>query len=360
MRIFDNLNKRVILDIGTNYAKALMLEDKSDNVFKIKYAVEEANYNFNFLPLQESKIEDEANFLETVRLVYSRLKTMEKNVFITIPDHVVIIRLINLKSEEIPQSNDAESIKNAVLKKIKPTLPISLDRWFFDMQEVENSSNGKIFLVEAILRNNLFEFERQIRKLGLNPVGVDINSFNTVNLFSDYLESDENRDKNISIVSLNNKSTTVMVFRNGSLRTAQTRLIGGFDFAKKIAESKNISISQAQKILYDETIFLPEISDKQENIINFNIIKPVLSELIMSLFNVYEYYTENFKESEINKIILTGGLSNMKNIAVQFNSRLNIEVHSGCDLIKCVDSSGNNVPKERLSILSSALGSALR
>ncbi|MGM0606994.1 MAG: pilus assembly protein PilM [Candidatus Muiribacteriota bacterium] len=361
MKIFESKNKNIILDIGTRNSKALILEKVNGNTFQINHAMEEANYNFNFLPLQESKINDEENILEVLRLVYSRLKSMEKNVFVTIPDHVVIIRLINVKKSEVDSNiNPKEAFKKAVLKKLKPTLPISIDRWFFDMQEVEDNNKEKIFLIEAILRNNLFEIEKQIRKLGLNPVGVDINSFNVVNLFSDYMDQEENKDKNISIVCFNNKSTTITVFRNGKLRTAQTRLIGSNDFAKKLSEAEEISHKEAEKILYNETLFLPEIAEEQDSIKNFKIIKPVFSELIMSLFNVYEYYTENFKESEIHKVIITGGFSNIKNIKHQLRARLNIDVVKGTELINCVDSSGNEVPENQLALFLPALGSAIR
>lgn len=361
MNFFDFREKHIIIDIGTRYTKALSLEGKdSEKSFDIDYSIEDSSFEFNFLPLQECKITDEENFLEVLRLAYSKLKTMEKNVFVTIPDHAVIIRLITIKEEEFSKAKNDDDVRNLVLKKLKPTLPISIDRWFFDLQEVENSGNSKLFLVEAILRNNLFEIEKNIRRLGLNPIGVDINSFNTVNVFSNYLSSENKRDKNISIVCMNHKSTTIMVFRNGNLRTAQTRLIGGYDFARKLSEEKNISFKDGEDILRNETVFLPELSEEQDNIKNYSILKPVFSELVTSLFNMFEYYSETFKESEIHEIIITGGFSNLKNIHSHLSSRLNIKVNRGSDIISIKQKKGSVISSEKINMLLPALGSAIR
>ncbi|MFW5782302.1 MAG: pilus assembly protein PilM [Candidatus Muiribacteriaceae bacterium] len=360
MKIFTNKSRNIILDIGTRYTKAIHLSEKSTEQMRIDHSIEESTYDFDFLPLQECKVKDEEKFLEVLRLCYSKLRTMEKNVFVTIPDHVVIIRLITLKEEDIEKGGGDSRVKEIVVKKLKPTLPISIDRWFYDVQEVERTNAQRIFLVEAILRNNLFEIERQVRRIGLNPVGVDINSFNSVNLFSEYLESEDNTGRNISVVSLNNRSTTVMVFRNGHLRTAQTRLVGGYDIIRHLSEAHSINATDAEKIMREQTIFLPENTEEQDNINNFNIIKPVFSELLMSLFNMYEYYTENFKESEINKIILTGGLSNMKNLDKQLEARLNIDVIKGDSLVEVFNRKGERLSRQDINTLAASAGSLLR
>lgn len=361
MNFFDFREKHIILDIGTRYTKAFSVEGRDeDNVFEADYSIEDSSFEFNFLPLQECKITDEENFLEVLRLAYSKLRTMEKNVFVTIPDHCVIIRLVNIREDEISKAKNSDEVRNIVLKKLKPTLPISIDRWFFDMQEVENSGNGRLFLVEAILRNNLFEIEKNIRRLGLNPVGVDINSFNTVNVFSEYLEKEDNRDKNISIMCMNNKSTTIMVFRNGNLRTAQTRLIGGYDFARRLSEERNLSLSESENILRNETIFLPENTDEQENIKNYSILKPVFSELITSIFNMFEYYSETFRESEIHEIIISGGFSNLRNFDRHLASRMNIKVKKSSDIVVVKKKKGNIISSDDVNSLIPCLGSSLR
>ena len=360
MGLFSFNNKKIIIDIGTYFTKAVIVEEKLENGAKVNFSIEPSVFELDFSPLQESKVEDEEKFIETLRLAYSRLKTMEKNVFINIPDHFVIIRLITLKPEEHKGLSSKESLENAVLKKLKPSLPVNIDRWFFDMQMVDEIDGNKIFLIEAMLRSNLFEIERLVRKIGLNPVGVDINSFNCSNLFADYFEKKENHEKNISLVCINNKSTTIMIFRNGNLRTAQTRLIGGEDFIKRISEGKGISFKQAANVIHEETVFLPELAEQQDLIENYRYIKEVYSELIISLFNMFEYYTENFKESEIHEVIITGGLSNMSNIAENLEARLNIPVIRGSDIKHFRDKDGNDISQEDVNILASCVGSAFR
>jgi len=360
MGLFSFNDKKIIIDIGTFSTKAAIVEEKLENGAKVNHSIEPSSFQLDFSPLKESKINDEENFIETIRLAYSRLKTMEKNIFINIPDHFVIIRLITLKSDEFEGASSKESLENAVLKKLKPSLPINIDRWFFDLQMVDEVDGNKMFLVEAMLRSNLFEVERIVRKIGLNPVGVDINSFNCANLFSDYFESQENHGKNIALVNMNNRSTTIMIFRNGNLRTAQTRLVGGSDFIRKIKEGRDVSLEEAQHILKDETIFLPELAEQQELVENYRFIREVYSKLIISLFNMFEYYTENFKESEIHEVIITGGGANINNLAENLEARLNISVIKGSDIRMMKDKDGNELSPEDVNILSSCVGSAYR
>ena len=360
MGLFSFNDKKIIIDIGTFFTKAVIVEEKLENGAKVNHSIEPSGFQLEFSPLQESKVTDEENFIETIRLAYSRLKTMEKNVFINIPDHFVVIRLITLKPDEHKGLSSKESLESAVLKKLKPSLPVNIDRWFFDLQMVDEIDGNKMFLVEAMLRSNLFEVERLVRKIGLNPVGVDINSFNCANLFADYFENKENHEKNIALVNMNHRSTTIMIFRNGNLRTAQTRLIGGDDFIKKIKAGREVSLEEAQKIMNEETVFLPEIAEQQELIENYRFIREVYSELIISLFNMFEYYTENFKESEIHEVIITGGGANINNLAENLQARLNIPVVKGSDIKILKDKDGNQLSPEDVNILSSCVGSSYR
>lgn len=348
-----NLRKSIVgIDIGTKTTKLVEIKEVKDG-----FALESFGSGPSVLPRGIDANKEEP--IIALREAAANLKKLAKankinggDAYIAVSDQFVVTRLLTLPI------TGQEGLAEAIRSKLKPNLNLPLEKWRISWQSLGNMGGNQMVLVEMMTVVNQLEIEKLIRKAGFNPKLIDAACFNSFNAFYDYLADEEQRDRNIAIVSIGHQASTISIIKNARLRTVQTRSLGVFHLILALSKALDISEIQAQELLQKDTIFLPEFVGEQEEVENYKHIKPVFGELIRSIFSLFEYFVEKFKETRIDRMILTGGGANIKNIDIALSGHLNIEVVNAEALATLRGIAP--LSRELLNVFSAAIGVGLR
>lgn len=347
-------NRTIALDLGSRFFKIVSLASRKEDEVSldlygmVKIPDKTMNLTFSDRPF--------AN-LETAKAKLKELvaSTGTKGcyAFITVPDNLVVINWITMAVKA------QDAVEKSIGPSLAPLLPLEIDRWFYDWQIIEVSKKQTTVLSEAILKNNLEEIGNLVTDCGLLPCGLDSTFFNLVNVYHDYLVKADNEKKNICLVYMGHQATTVAFFKGGVLKSSRVIQSGGMHFTSLIMEKRNLSDEDAEKLKFEQEVFVRDNPDKQNKNEIYNIIKPAFGDLIKSIYNSVDQYLARFREFKIHEIILSGGCGSFKNLDAALQSNLNTKTMLGTDLTK-IESKDGKLPEEHKHLYTSAVGALMR
>lgn len=324
--ILKHKKRKIGIELGHFSFKIVKLKEEDNKIIE-NYGIFEHNFSFDITPFKDSGIHEYKKIISFLKEKFKDMKLKGGDVGVVIPDSFTFSKILSIKNTISPDEMLLE-----INKKLQTILPIPIENFQISSQVIGNFNNNNLVIVEAINKNHLFEIDRIIRKLNFNPVLIDGSTFSAQNFMSYYLDSPDNKDKNIALFNVGYKDFTCMLFKNGELRVILNKPIGIFGMISALVRKKQISIKEAIKIITDDIIFLPEIAEEQENIQNYIAIKDWLFELIRHIFAFFEYYFDKFHETTIDEIIMFGGGTNIENFPLFLGAQLNVNVLTASDI----------------------------
>lgn len=340
------------IDIGTRYFKIAEIKETKDGTVLGGFGTVDS-----LLPrgMDAAREDPFPRWKEASAALKKLAKDNKVNIgdaYVAVSDQFLLTKILT-----VPTADEA-GMAEAVAARLKPALPMPLERWTWSWQALGSWQGSTIILAELMSKSNQLEIEKIVRKAGFNPKIIDAACFNSFNLLHDYFSGEELRDRNIAFITIGHSATTVCIVKNTALKTIQTKPIGMRHFAAALAEGLGINDSEAENILKNETVFLPEFVEEQEQVENYLHIKPVFGELVRSIFSLFEYYVDKFKETRIDRMVLTGGGANLKNIEVALSGHLNLD-RASAEAIAAVRHTAP-LSRELINTLSGAIGVATR
>ena len=176
----------------------------------------------------------------------------------------------------------------------------------------------------------------------------------------------------IAIIDIGHSTTTIAIIKNNTIRLVRQVGVSGQDFTESMAgtlASENgeieLSLDQAESLKKEigipdesEALLKDGLSARQVS----SMIRPVLERLTNDIRRSFEYYSSQFGEGNVVKIILSGGMSRMKNIKHHIFSMLSMPV----ELLNAPESlklklKGDTAEnfKEDFSVIAPCIGAAL-
>lgn len=349
-----DFSKTFGVDIGSENIKIVKLESADSEGIKVdKYSIIQTPEDSVLSSFMEKPLTDPSAVSVAIRDALKDMKITEPEVIITVPDLLIVVNWLS-----IPVTALQEDLNATVRLKLEPMLPQDIDKWFISQQVINDTETSNV-ICEAMLAESCLGFGGTIQKVGYIPTVIDGSFFNLVNVFHDYLVSEENKTKNIAIVLFGNECATVSVYKNGEPKTLRNIGIGGGKFTKTLISQLSITKEEAEAMKRNEEFFMAENIGDQNKIKNYNVIKPVFGELIKELYNSFDSYLAKFREFKIDEIILTGGGANFANIEYNIQYHLNIPVKKGDGIIGVMTQDGP-MPAADFNSCSTAIGSLLR
>lgn len=344
------------IDIGTRYIKYAVLNSsvvKPDEIVLKKWGIIPTPQDIFSVTFTDNPILDKAQFTDTMKKMANKNSLKNQDIILLLFDSLVLVNWLNVKlqpNEEVPKVVD---------ERLTTLLPSEINNWYIDHQVLEEKKTGSVILTEAILKENLLQFGGVLQEAGMNPVTIDVSSFNMINAFHKYLMLPDNHKKNISLINMGHESTTVMIFREGILKIMRNVPFGGKDFSKNLMEAKDCSFEEAEKIKAEQEIFLSENFENQNKVDEYNMIKPSFGEIIKGIYNSFDHYLAKFREFKIHEIIMAGGCSNLSNMNLIIQKHLNIPIKMGSDLLQISGPKGPLEPED-VNMLIPSIGGLMR
>lgn len=348
------LRKSVVgIDLGTRHFKIAEIIESRDGIELGSFAIGASSLSRGLDATREIPVTNWKEAANSLRKLARDNSIPLENAYVAVSDQFLINRLIT-----VPSSSDREVLTESVAARIKPALPMPLERWTWSWQPLGTYQGSQMILVELMSRSNQMEIEKIVRKAGFNPQIIDAACFNSFNLYHDYFSDEELRDRNIAFVTIGHNATTVCIIKNAGIRTIQTKPLGIKHFAEGLADRLGLSVTQGEELLKKEVVFLPEFVQEQEEVENYQHIKPIFGELVRSIFSLFEYHVDKYKETRIDRIVVTGGGANLKNIEIALAGHLNLE-RASAEAIALIRHTAP-LSRELLNTLSAATGIATR
>lgn len=247
---------------------------------------------------------------DTVNVVINSSKIITREITLPKVGHNEILSILEYQiGDFIPINPDDYIVKHIVLNTI-----------FEDNLEKLNLMLIAIpkFMVESHLK--------LIKNIGLKPQVLDYQGNVTQKLlaYNDYInENIEIYNHTIGILDLGYNITNLTIINNKSIVLSRTLEIGTKNLIDGLMELLDLDEDRIRELLDDNGNISNILKDNEkEHKFNFTL-KEHLQNLSERVDMVFRYYKNKVIGSDIDSLILIGGLSNIKNIETIFTSLLN-------------------------------------
>jgi type IV pilus assembly protein PilM len=171
------------------------------------------------------------------------------------------------------------------------------------------------------------------------PFVIDVDAFALCNAYN--LNAQEESEGGIkadtvALINLGAKFTTITIAEKGVPHLTRDVNIGGNNFTKEIQREFNLSFSQSEELKKQHAMIVVESdemllssvpsSDDDKSSRIFEAITPALNKLLNDIRRSFDYYESTVKKKPVQKILLSGGSSKIKNIDRFLSERLGIPV----------------------------------
>lgn len=329
------------LDIGSNTIKVVVGEfigTKLNILSAVK--VTSRGYVNNYILDKEALI---SRIKEAISKTEEELNIKIRKVILNVPTYNLDFKLTDGRvelEENIVKSNDIVRLLQDVSKnkidhknEIICTLPIMFK---VDDEETINpyGKHGNILYVKSILvstdKKTIYDLATIV-----NSCNLDIIDITTTGLVDYYnFKSKELDIKNIAIVNLGSTTTNISIFSKGIFINNKIIDDGGFYIDKEIASVYNLKRNETEYLKEKLALAVINNADEKETItltnkngeeitVNQYELSKIVSEKMDNLLKIIKKNINLLTKKEISYIIITGGLSEIKDINLLINNVFN-------------------------------------
>lgn len=368
-KIFSSISKQskrrrlIGLDIGNYSVKALGI-DFNGTGRKIEcLAMSEADRE------ARQKGRDPEVLTELIKNCLAEGSIVDKDVVIMVSGPQVFIRRITMPP--MPK----EELDEVIPFEVQKYVSIPIDKMAMDYMivgEKEEDGVNKLDVILVAAPKELVEQEMSIaRAAGLKPVAVSVAPIVQWKTFS--LGNSKQRDKVSAMVDIGYERTVISFFNKGVLEFTRSINLGGNDVTKSLISAP---ISEGGKelrtLLYDDADALKrehgfpsqrEAGTTKEGISFAHLsmlMRPVLEKLLSEIKASFDFYTTEFHVSHVEKVIISGGGSELKGLREFLANELGIEVESANPIqdAEYADGVSEEIAKASAPVLVTACGLA--
>ena len=286
------------IDIGSYSIKVLEAVIEQDTRNITKFAINEIPPN--------SSSESLRNILKAT-VGDAELTAKEVNVSLSGPN--AMVRFISM-----PEMGQQE-LKNSLRYEAEKYIPFSIDEVNIDSSILGKTKNGKghMGVLLAAAKKELVDRRmRLIAQLGLNVSLIDVDAFAVFNAFL-ISEKDLDSNSSVAILNLGHRATNIVISKGEMPYFTRDVQIGGEHIAQSVAKQTGVDETKVFK------------ADQENTTAGLNeAIKSGLSKLGDEIRLSFGYY-ENQHGSPVEKVYLSGGLANVKEVLEYLEHNLGIK-----------------------------------
>lgn len=321
------------LDIGTSTIKVIKLK-------KLKEGYELVGADI--VSLSADSVDDldpdvkHALYVNTIKKALKSKNIATNKVVTGIPGDSTIIRYI-----KVPYMTEDE-LKNMIPYDAEQYIPLGMDQVVFDykvLNELDEENQKKLeVLLVAVKNDTMNQHLALLKDAQADPVCIDVDAFALCNAFGLNASEEESGVKadTVALINLGSKFTTITIVEKGIPHLTRDVNIGGNNLTKEIMREFNLGFAQAEELKKQHAVIMVESEallltsvpsgddDKSSRI--FEAITPALNKLLNDIRRSFDYYESTVKRKPVQKIMLSGGSSKIKNIDRFLSERLGIPV----------------------------------
>jgi len=314
------------LDIGSHSIKLVGLKMTSKGPFLTCLGMKE-------IPPGKDK-EDLKTASEALRSLVSEVGLKTKKVNLVVSGSGVQVKRISVPS--LPKTE----LKEAVRWEMKNYLPFPVETAeivFHILNEYADDNVKRLDLMVVACPKQLIDRTLSIAEgAGLQPVHLDVGPFalwNTLLVWNQL-----KKEETVALIDLGAEKTGIYLFKDRTLQFSREVTPAGADITRAIMEG--IGSEGEPELIFERAEGLKQemgipSETRQEGLRDKSIpllskisffVRPVLEKLSAEMGRSLDYYKAQFNEERIDRILLTGGGANLKNIDSYLASELRLPI----------------------------------
>ncbi len=282
------------------------------------------------------------------RTAPKKIKT--KKVFCSLPESKVFLRLIT-----VPEMGE-EELAEAIKWEMEANIPLPIDQVYYDWQIVSKKIKGQCEVLTVATEKKIIDDLMEVFKLaGVDVFGLEVESVASARSLIEQKEKE--LPKNSLIIDLGSQRTSFIIAIEGVTCFTSSIPFSSDGINDSITKSLGIDAREADKIKLSQGI---ETADQSNPI--FKATQYLLENLASEVEKTLDFYGETFKgKPAIEKIILSGGGSNIKGLTNFLEKRLNKKTEMGNPWINLkLDKNGPIIDNINSIRYSTVIGLAIR
>lgn len=308
------------INIGSSSLKFVELIHKRGKYRLKNIGVEE-------FPISESQqgYSNQENFLvETIRKVIRTHKLDPKRIVTGVEGESVVVRMVR-----VPKMKEKE-LQEAIKWKAEESIPYPLEDAFLGYHVLKKnlvSPTGPEMsvILAGVKRDTIERYLSVFQQANLCPAVVDVNSLALYNAFR---KSKMEAQEGIAIINVGHRVTNLVIATEENPFLVRDIGFGGENITKGLVHALGLTYLQAEqmkkKYSQNGQKLKEELKLNEEEI--GEIIRASLEELVKEVVHSFEYFTSNRQGATVQKIIVSGGASLVKNIDKILSLELGIPV----------------------------------
>ena len=310
---FRKKKETIGIDIGSSSIKVIQLTESEGRYILNKFGLYELAPEI----IVDGTVMDSVRCVETIQRLIKEQDISTKDAVISVSGHSVIVKRVTLP--QMSEDELAESIK----WEAEQYIPFDINEVNMDFQILSTftGADGKQqmnVLLAAVKKDKLTDYTSLIIEAGLTPVIVDIDSFAIENMYNTNYEMNDN--ETIALVNLGAGITNINILQNGIFAFTRDISIGGNRYTESIQKDLGLSFGDAERIKKGEEVEGAESLDVD------SIIENVSTEITSEITRSFGYFKATMGSENINKVMLSGGSSKIRNLDSFLQERLELPV----------------------------------
>jgi type IV pilus assembly protein PilM len=313
------------LDIGSHSIKLVGLKKTAKGFLLTCVGMKE-------IPPNKDK-EDVNTFSEILKALVAEVGLKTKKVNLVVSGSGVQIKRISVPS--LPKAE----LKEAVRWEMKNYLPFPVETAEIDfhiLNEYVEDNVKKVDLMVVACPINLIDRTLSIaERAGLQPAHLDVAPFA---LWNTLLACDRiKKEETVALIDLGAEKTGIYVFKDAILQFSREVTPAGADITRAIMEGigsegePELIFERAEGIKHEMGIpsepYQEATGDKSISLSKISfLVRPVLERLSAEIGRSLDYYRAQFNAERIDRLFLTGGGANLKNIVSYLAAGLRLPV----------------------------------
>ncbi len=320
-KLFSKAPELGAIDIGSNTIKVAIVNEKKNALPEL--------YRYAQCPTPPMTIKDgsivDAQLLgETIAGLLASNGIEVAKLVSAVAGQQVVIRPI-----QMTRMNQRE-VNQAIKFEAERYLPYSVtDAAVSGMiinEDVGDGRNMEVLLIAV--PNEIVANAREVVKLAeIEPGPIDLEPLALYRSLK-HAVTEEQMAGTLALINLGASFSSINIFHSGHLRHNRTISIAGNSFTKAIGQSLNLSFEEAEKIKKEKGVIRVENNADPvppTTMRIFNLIVPVLTELVTEIQRSFDYYRSRYKDGAISLVVLSGGSAKFKNIEQFLSNELGVK-----------------------------------
>lgn len=310
---FRKKSKIIGIDIGSSSIKVIQLNEVDGGYTLSRFGITQLAPEI----IVDGTIMDSVRCVEALQSLIKDLSISAKDAVISVSGHSVIVKRVSLP--QMTEDELAESIK----WEAEQYIPFDITDVNTDFQILNTfvDPDGKPqmnVLLAVVKKDKLTEYTSLVIEAGIKPVIVDIDAFALENMYG--INYEVKGDETVALINIGSSLTNINILQNGMFAFTRDVSIAGNRYTESIQKDLGLSYDDAEKAKKGESL---------EGVDSFtldSIIENVSIEIVNEITRSFGYFKAASGNEKIDKIVLSGGSSKIKNIDNFLQKRLELPV----------------------------------